>query len=70
MNQIAEVEQAGATVYCSMGQNREYHQRRYDFEPPRQKKAAPIKEKRRVAASERTGLPIERSNSPVYGNRA
>ena len=38
MDQIAEVEQAGATVYCSMGQEREYHQSRYDFKPPKQKK--------------------------------
>ena len=53
MDQIAEVEQAGATVYCSMGQEREYHQPRYDFKPPKQKKATPIKEKRRLAMAER-----------------
>ena len=53
MDQIAEVEQAGATVYCSMGQEREYHQPRYDFKPPKQKKTTPIKEKRRLAMAER-----------------
>ncbi len=31
---LSMVEQAGATVYCSMGQQREYHQPRYDFKPP------------------------------------
>ena len=43
-----------------MGQEREYHQPRYDFKPPKQKKAALIKEKRRLAMAER--MASEESN--------
>ena len=72
MDQIAEVEPAGATVYCSMGQQREYHQPRYDFKPPKQKKAAPIKEKRRLAmakrmASEEIYRKPKQTVEPVFG---
>ena len=66
MDQIAEVEQAGATVYCSMGQEREYHQPRYDFKPPGQKKAAPIKEKRRLAMAERMASEVSKQ---IYRKR-
>ena len=31
----AEVEQSGATVYCSLGQEHECHQPRYDLKPDR-----------------------------------
>ena len=53
MEQIGQVEQAGATVYCSMGQEREHHQPRYDFKPPKQKKPALIKDPRRQAMADR-----------------
>ncbi len=53
MEQIGQVEQAGATVYCSMGQEREHHQPRYDFKPPKEKKPAVIKDPRRQAMADR-----------------
>lgn len=49
MDQIGQVEQSGATVYCSMGQEREHHQPRYDFKPPKEKKPVAIKDPRRQA---------------------
>ena len=38
MDQIEQVEQVGATVYCSMQQERENVPRRYDLRPPKEKK--------------------------------
>lgn len=53
MEQIEQAEQAGATVYCSMGQEREQHQPRYDFRPRKEKKPAVIKDPRRQAMADR-----------------
>ena len=53
MEQIEQVEQSGATVYCSMGREREHHRARYDFKAPRKKRAALFKERRRQAMAER-----------------
>ena len=42
MDQIGQIEQSGATVYCSMSQEREHHQSLYDFKPPKEHQAAVI----------------------------
>ena len=66
MEQIGQVEQAGATLYCSMGQEREHHQPRYDFKPPKEKNPTAIKAPRRQAIADLMATEMARA---IYRKR-
>lgn len=66
MEQIGQVEQAGATLYCSMGQEREHHQPRYDFKPPKEKNPTAIKDPRRQAMADLMATEMARA---IYRKR-